>query len=200
MKKLVLLFFFLPFISLAQEYAEVVEMPGKTAVQLYSIAREWFAKSFISENNPLLMDDRISGKIIAKGSVHISESYVTGYTNIPVTVDWYPNFTIEVSFKDGRYKNEISDISITTDVHEGNSGTIIPFKKYLDKKEYYKNQGDTTWVINNPPPGIKIRKAAAKTLAQPNQAIYNLICKTESEMNDLLSKLREAMKKPEAEW
>lgn len=196
MKNLILLFFFLPFFSLAQEYSEVVEVPGKSEGQLYSIAREWFAKSFISENNPLLMDDRISGKIIAKGSIHISESYGIA----PVVVDWYPNFTIEVSFKDGRYKNEISDISITTNVREGNSGTIIPFKKYLDKKEYYKNTGDTTWIMNNPPPGIKIRKAAAKTLAQPNLAIYNLICKTESEINDLLSKLREAMKKPEAEW
>jgi len=200
MKKLLLLLAFLPFFSLAQEYTEVVEVPGKTAGQLYSVAREWFAKSFISENNPLLMDDLISGKIIAKGSIHISESYVAGYANVPVTVDWYPNFTIKVSFKDGRYKSEISDISITTNVHEGNSGTITPFKKYLDKKEIYKNTGDTTWIMNNPPPGIKIRKAAAKTMAQPNLAIYNLICKTESEMNDLLSKLREAMKKPEAEW
>jgi hypothetical protein len=195
-KRLILLFIILPFFSLAQEYTEVVEIPGKTAGQLYCIARAWFAKSFISIDNALLMDDRISGKIIAKGSVHISESYGIA----PVVVDWYPNFTIEVSFKDGKYKNEISDLSITTDVHEGNSDTIIPFKKYLDKKEYYKNRGDTTWLINNPPPGIKIRRATAKTLAQPNQAIYNLICKTESEMNVLLSKLREAMKKPEAEW
>jgi hypothetical protein len=196
MKKLILLIIFLPLFSLAQEYSEIVEIPGKTAGQLYSIARVWFAKSFISADNALLMDDMISGKIIAKGSVHISESYGIA----PVTVDWYPNFTIEVSFKNGRCKNEISDISITTNVHEGNSGTIIPFKKYLDKKEYYKNTGDTTWIIYNPPPGIKIKKAAAKTIAQPNLAIYNLICKTEAEMKDLLSKLREAMKTPEAEW
>ena len=200
MKKIILLFVFLPFFSLAQEYTEVVEMPGKTAGQLYSIAREWFAKSFISENNPLLMDDLISGKIIAKGSIHISESYVAGYGNVPVTVDWYPNFTIKVSFKDGRYKNEIIDISITTNVHEGNSGTITPFKEFLDKKEIYKNMGDPEWIINNPAHGVKVGKAAANTVAKPNHAIYNLICKTESEMNDLLSKLREAMKNPEVEW
>lgn len=47
MKKLFLLFAFLPFFSFAQEYTEVVEMPGETADQLYSNAREWFAKSFI---------------------------------------------------------------------------------------------------------------------------------------------------------
>ncbi|MDP2887410.1 MAG: DUF4468 domain-containing protein [Bacteroidota bacterium] len=86
MKKLILLLAFLPFFCFAQEYVEVVEMPGKTAGQLYSAAREWFARSFISENNPLLMDDLISGKIIAKGSIQISDS--------TKSVDWYPNFTI----------------------------------------------------------------------------------------------------------
>jgi len=196
MKKIFLLFIFLPFFSMAQEYTEVVEMPGKTAGQLYSIAREWFAKSFISENNSLLMDDLISGKIIAKGSIHISESY----GNAPVVVDWYPNFTIKVSFKDGRYKNEIIDISITRGVSEFSSGTTTAFKEYLDRKEIYKNMGDPEWIINNPAGGVKVGKAAANAVAKPNHAIYNLICKTESEMNDLLSKLREAMKKPEAEW
>lgn len=196
MKKLLFLLVLLPFFSVAQEYTEVVEIPGKTAGQLYSIAREWFAKSFISTDNTLLMDDRIAGKIIAKGSVHISESYGSA----PVVVDWYPNFTIVVSLKDERYKNEISDVSITTDVQEGSTGTTVPFKKYLEKKEYYKNTGDPIWVRNNPPPGIKIGKAAAKTLARPNRVIYNLICKTGSEMKDLLSKLQEEMKKQEAEW
>jgi hypothetical protein len=196
MKKLVVLLVFLPFLSFAQEYTEVVEIPGKTAGQLYTMAREWFAKSFISNDNPLLMDDRISGKIIAKGSVHISESYGLA----PVVVDWYPNFTIVVSLKDGKYKNEISDISITTNVQEGSAGTTVPFKKYLDKKEYYKNTGDPTWVMNNPPPGVRIGKSEAKTLAQPNQAIYNLICKTESEIKDLLSKMQIEMRKQQPEW
>ena len=125
---------FFPFISFAQEYSEVVEVPGKSAGQLYSAAREWFAKSFISENNPLLMDDLISGKIIAKGSIQISDSLKT--------VDWYPNFTIIVSFKDGRYKAEITDISITTGVSEYSIGTTKIFKEYFDKKETYKMSVD----------------------------------------------------------
>lgn len=190
MKKLFLLFAFFPFFSFAQEYTEVVEMPGKTAGQLYSIAREWFAKSFISIDNALLMDDRISGKIIAKGSIHISEN----------NVDWYPNFTIKVSFKDGRYKNEISDISVTSGVSENSSGTTTPFKKYLDKKELYKKTSDPQWFINNHPVDVKIGKAAAKSEARPNQTMYNLICKTESGMKDLLSKLQQEMKKSEDDW
>jgi len=196
MKTLLIFLFCIPLFSFSQEYSEVVEIPGETAGQLYSIAREWFAKTFISENNTLLMDDRISGKIIAKGSIHISESYAPdGYGSVPVTIDWYPNFTIKVAFKDGRYKNEITDISITSGIQENNTGTTTPFKEYLDKEEKYKNMGDPVWIKNNTSGGAKIEKAVAK-----NQAIYNLICKTESEMKDLLSKLQQEMKKPEVDW
>ena len=188
MKTLLILVFFIPFLSFSQEYTEVVEVPGKTAGQLYSSAREWFAKSFISVDNTLLMDDRISGKIIAKGSIHISDS--TG------RVVWYPNFTIKVSFKDGKYKNEITDISITTGVGENNSGTTTPFKVYLDKKEVYKKSGDPQWYITK----LKIGKAAAQAAAKPNQTMYDLICKTESEMKDLLSNMQQEMKKSEDDW
>jgi hypothetical protein len=192
MKKIFLFFAFLPFFSFAQEFSEVVEMPGKTAGQLYSTAREWFAKSFISADNTLLMDDLISGKIIAKGSIPISEGQATRVS--------YANFTIKVAFKDGRYKSEITDISITSDISELSSGTTTPFKEYFDKKETYKKLGDPEWVYNNPPGGIKIGKAAARARAQPNQDIYNLICKIESEMMAFLSKLNQEMKKSEVAW
>ena len=192
MKKLLLLLALFPFITFAQEYTEVVEVPGKTAGQLYSSAREWFARSFISENNPLLMDDLISGKIIAKGSIQISDS--------TRSVDWYPNFTIKVSFKDGRYKAEITDISITTGVSEYSIGITKPFKEYFDKKETYKMVSDPEWYIKNPPAGVKIGKAAARIAARPNQILYNLISKTESEMMDLLTKLHYQMTKSEDDW
>lgn len=188
MKKLFLLFAFLPFFSFAQVYSEVVEIPEKKAGQLYSMAREWFAKSFISADNALLMDDVVSGKIIAKGSVHISEDKVEH--------DWYANFTIKVEFKDGRYKSEISDISITRDVSEDSTGITTAFKKYLDKKDYYNTMSDPEWFISK----RKIGKAAAAAAALPNQFMYNSICKTETEMKDLLSKLQQAMKKSEDDW
>ncbi len=190
MKTLLILLFIIPFYSFSQGFSEVVEVPGKSADQLYSSAREWFAKDFISEGNPLLMDDRVSGKIIAKGSIQVSESNVV----------WYPNFTIKVSFKDGRYKAEIIDITITTDVSEFSSGTTFPFQDYFDKKENYKNLADPEWVMNHGPAEIKITKAAAKAEAKPKRIIYNLICKTESEMKDILAKIQFEMKKDEVDW
>jgi len=190
MKTLLILLFIIPFYSFSQGFSEVVEIPGKSFDKLYSSAREWFAKEFISESNPLLMDDRVSGKIIAKGSIQISESNVV----------WYPNFTVKVSFKDGRYKSEIIDITITTNVSEYSSETKFSFQDYFDKKENYKNLADPVWVMNHGPSGVKITKATAKAEAKPNQIIYNLICKTESEMKDILSKIQFEMKKDEVDW
>ena len=137
------------------------------------------------------MDDQIFGKIIAKRSIHILGGFAP---------DWYPNFTLKVSFKDGRYKAEIIDISITTGVRDDSSETTNPFSAYFNKKEYYKNTGDPEWRFNNPIGGVRIGKAAAKAAARPNQGIYNLICKTESEMKDLLSKLHQEMLKTEDDW
>lgn len=191
MKNLIFLIFFLPLVSFAQEITQVTEVPGKTAGQLYSMAREWFAKSFISADNALLMDDQISGKIIAKGSVQISDS--------TKTLTWYPNFTIKVSFKDGRYKTEITDISISSGDSEYSTGTTKTFKEYFDKKETYKKLADPEWYMKNPP-GVKIGRAASRTLAKPNQVMYNLICQTEFEMKDLISKLNQEMTKVEDDW
>ncbi len=106
----------------------------------------------------------------------------------------------EIAFKDGRYKSEITDISIISNDFGLSSGTSKPFKEYFDKKETYKKSGDPEWVYNNPPGGIKIGKEAARKLAKPKQDIYNLICKTESEMMVLLSKLNQETKKPEDAW
>ena len=192
MKKLVLLLAIIPFISFAQQYSEVVSMPGKTAEQLYVKAREWFAESFISADNALLMDDRISGRIIAKGSIPV--------LNQKGKLGWYANFTIKVSFKDGKYKNEVSNISVLTVATDGGSDVTTPFSAFLDKKEYYQNASDFKWIMKNPPEEIALETDAAKELARKNKSIYDLIIKTELEMKDLLSNVQSKMKETEASW
>ena len=84
-------------------YTEVVEMPGVTKDVLYSRAYEWFAKSFVSANNVIQMQDKEAGKIIGKGCYGFDKNKV--------------NFTLSIYLKDGKYKYEITDF-----VHE----TIMP--------------------------------------------------------------------------
>ncbi len=202
MKKLLLLLAFLPFFSFAQEYVEVVEVPGKNTDQIYATAREWFAQTFNSANNVLQMDDPISGKLIGKGTTHVSESYVTGgLGSIPITMDWYPNFTIKVSIKEGKYKCEITDILIKSSMSVNNYSQIeTPFKLYLEQKEYYKNASDPDWLINNSPNGAKVGKVAARISALTFKAIYNLTIETEEDMKNIIVKLQNKMKSTEENW
>lgn len=83
-------------------FTEVVYVDDTTTTkdQLYSIAREWFAKTFNSANDVLQMDDRQAGKLIGKSNFEINRTaYLT---------DSRVEFTISVYLKDGQYKYEIT--------------------------------------------------------------------------------------------
>ncbi|HAQ19604.1 MAG TPA: hypothetical protein DCR40_10295 [Prolixibacteraceae bacterium] len=110
MKKLLLFILLIPFISFAQNYSEVIKVPGKNKNQLYVSGREWFAESFKSANNVLQMDDPISGKLIGKGSLIIVLPYNSALMTLPIKLSL--EFTIKVSVKDSTYKYEIGSIFI----------------------------------------------------------------------------------------
>lgn len=83
-------------------YKEVVYLDSTVQQQvLYRAAREWFAKSFVSSNNVLQMDDEEAGILIGKGSFTIIHT-IWG-TPFPI------RFTISMYFKNGRYKYELTD-------------------------------------------------------------------------------------------
>lgn len=198
MKHFLLILFLLPTFLSAQEYSEVVQAQGETSDALYVKAREWFAITFNSANNVLQMDDPIAGKLIGKGAFHVSESYVSGngLMAVPITIEWRPNFTIAVSIRDGRYKYDITDITIKTVVPGFNPPIIEqPFSTYLDNLEYTKNASDPEWIINNPPQGVKVKKGAARSTALANSAIYNLTTKTTAKIEALIHELKTAMLK-----
>ncbi len=188
------LFILIPGLLVAQEYSEVVEVPGKNVDELYTTAREWFAVTYKSANDVLQMDDPVAGVIIGKGAMHVTESYVAGkgLYAAPIKLDWYPSFTLKVAIREGRYKYDITNINVSAAV--ASFGNVEnPFEMYLDKKDYFKNGSDAKWVIANPPEGMKVGKAMAKNLAQANAATYNLIVKTQNELDLLIKDLKETM-------
>jgi hypothetical protein len=83
-------------------YTGVVEVPGATQAQLYSRAYEWVAKNFNSAQNVIQMQDKESGKIIAKGVV---KAFVKKYDS------GYNSFTLSLYLKDGKYKYDITNFS-----------------------------------------------------------------------------------------
>src|SRR5687768_10177439 len=61
-------------------FSEVVKIENATKDELFTRAREWFAKTFVSAQNVLQMDDRVSGKLIGKGSYGHNTHYTVSIT------------------------------------------------------------------------------------------------------------------------
>lgn len=142
MKKLFFLILFLPLFSFSQEYSEVVEIPDKTADQLYSKANEWFALTFKSANDVIQLKDPIERKIIGKGIKRVD--YSVGRW------DTYYNasFTLFVQFKDGRYKYDIQTTELKTPTGQTYSYDLLKQCTTVEgQTEYLKSIGASPWVI-----------------------------------------------------
>lgn len=179
MKKLLLMLFFIPFISLAQEYSEVIEMTGQTGDQLYSKANEWFALTFKSAKDVIQLNDPTEKKIIGKGSKRIS--YTIG--RYPISLDM--NFTLLVQFKDGKYKYNIQSNEINP---------IIGTEKYTYEllkqrstvegvTEHLKIVGPAPWVIG---------KKQIELIAEGNK---NASIEAENQLHNIITDLTMALNK-----
>jgi hypothetical protein len=93
-------------------YSEVVYFDSLANKQeLFSRAREWFAKAYKSSTNVIQMEDKESGKIIGKALMQVY------YKEFPYG---YINYTISIYIKEGRYKYEF------TDFHHTGQGRDVP--------------------------------------------------------------------------
>lgn len=110
-------------------YQEVVSVEGASKDELYIRATEWFAKTFKSAQDVIQMDDKSAGKVIGKGS---AKNY---YTVLMSPVEYYLNYTISITTKEGRYRYEISPF----DLRSASSSTTVPLEQYNDW--YIKGRG-----------------------------------------------------------
>jgi len=96
-------------------YSEVVYVDSLTNKQeLFSRAREWFAKTFNSSTNVIQMEDKESGKIIGKALIQVY------HKGVAMTYKWgYINYTISIYIKDGRYKYVLTDYYHTGQINPG---------------------------------------------------------------------------------
>lgn len=85
-------------------FTEIIKVDSVSKDELYSRAREWFARTFVSSKNVLEMDDRQAGKLIGNGA---KSGFYYGLLMTPV--DYTLTYEISVYIKDGRYKYEIAD-------------------------------------------------------------------------------------------
>jgi hypothetical protein len=97
----------LPIDSLTSKitYSEVVYVDSLANKQeLFSRAREWFAKAYKSSTNVIQLEDKESGKILGKALIQVYHKSMG--SNYP---SGYINYTISIYVKDGRYKYEVTD-------------------------------------------------------------------------------------------
>lgn len=103
------------------EYTELVTVDSPlTQNILYSKAKDWFAKAFISSENVIQKDDKEAGIIIGKGIIPVTGGiYLT---------DSKIDFTLKVQVKDGRYKYWISNFNHKS-YKDGYSGGALENEK-----------------------------------------------------------------------
>lgn len=94
-------------------YSEVVRADSLKSSELYSMGREWFAKTYKSSTNVMQMEDKENGKLIGKALMLVYHkamgiNYESGYIN----------YTISLYVKDGRYKYEITDFYHTAQLSQ----------------------------------------------------------------------------------
>jgi hypothetical protein len=117
----------------------VVKVDSTSKNELYSRAREWFAKTFNSANNVIQMDDKEAGKIIGKGCFKVRCG----------KWDWDDrkiergviNFTLSIYIKDGKFKYVITDFSHEDGqvISSGRSSTKLLGGGALEVEKNFKN-------------------------------------------------------------
>jgi len=173
---LIILLFITPVFCSAQEYSEVVQIPGKTADQLYTIAREWYAITFKSAQDVIQMEDPVKKEIIGKG---YSIIYYKA-KKIPASLNMF--FTLQTLFKDNRYKYSITVGDLKTNVSE-------PFS-YAELKSMTTVEGVTEYYkamkIN-----VMTSKRMKQNVADQDKILISLIDeRLQSLVNDLTANLK----------
>ena len=155
--------------SEAIKYMEVVELDStRTAKNLYSQARMWFAETYRSSKDVIQLEDKENGRIIGKGNIKYESNIFVGSTG---TRGWI-NYTISISVKDGKYKYEITNF-----MHEGNSLNsqgAFSFDLITTDKECPKEVGNKNW---------------------RNKVYIDIKKQIELKTNTIISSLKEYMKK-----
>jgi len=130
---------FLPIFAIAQQKEKIVILSGKSANEMYNIAKEWFALSSNPGILTIQIDDPKEKKIIGKGVKNI----VYSFQKSPAYVNVY--YTLGMQFKDGRYKYYLNVITIKDE--DGYEMSYVDFQSIATREgwnAYCKKEGIKT--------------------------------------------------------
>lgn len=91
-------------------YVEVVPVAGATQDELYARGKVWFAQTYKSAQDVIQADDKASGVLVGKAWQQTTFSPLGFGTKVPYKL----SYTVQLSFKEGRYRYEFSDLSFAS--------------------------------------------------------------------------------------
>lgn len=184
MRKLLIIFcIIIPGTIFSQEYTEteVIPVKGKTASELYTKAYEWFSVNFNSANEVIQMHDPEANQIVGKGYTDVQ------YNLRKQTVTMHMHFTLNVQFRDGRYKYEITPNDIEPEI--GPNVYTYDLLKELTTEEGLRDY----FRANN----INTSGRSFKTALKGNR---RCIEEVNSILREIPDRLEKALKEKEEDW
>jgi hypothetical protein len=95
-----------PFINGEVVYQKVFNASGKSDAQLFSNAQLWFIKHYRNPNS-LQIQDEVTGRIVGRGTELLTFKTVLGMEDTYIV-----NMTIQIDYKNSRYRTRIFNIVI----------------------------------------------------------------------------------------
>lgn len=128
-----------PFVDGKVIFTEVVQVDGKSADELYSLAKLAIAEMFKSANDVIQLDDKEGKTIIVKGMNKNTESPGEGTDYL---------FMMRIFLKDGRYKVDLTDfVYISPKALVGKM--VVPETRHpaenLTDENCLNRKGETKW-------------------------------------------------------
>lgn len=118
------------FDSISQKYAyeKIIEIPEKSAVDLYTIGKKWLVTK--NRDDKFLIDENGS-KLADLGSFQVSVTIDAGAVNLPM--NWVIIYDIITSYKDNKCKVEITSIKLSGNSQgTTNESTLEAYEKTVE--------------------------------------------------------------------
>lgn len=118
-------------------YEEVVQAPGVDKNELYARGKIWFTSFFASARSVIYTDDKEGGVLEGKGWQQVYVNVMN--QRVPEKL-W---FTVTLSFKDGRYKQSVSEFRFELEPSQSNHAPPPGFAEEVVAGT--KKDGTITW-------------------------------------------------------
>ena len=163
-------------------YVQVVEAPGRTALQLYTTLNYWFTSTFNDANSTIKLNDKEAGCIIAQGSVEGIATHTGGANKYNVSIR--PIIRVDIKDEKCRITYSIQAYNVLKVAGGGIMGQINKgLNGYNETKEIYE-----TWPLDQTYPFAE--KDAFKAKKTSSKSIIMTYCYSQV----MLDKIEEAIK------